>query len=509
MTGSLKSSRRRTGFRSDVAVWALACLGAGFCGATPPHTHPTTQPFASNVPTVDVLSQALRHGDVATKRRQVSRLEFVADVEALRPLRDPLLKALRDEDADVRVSAITVLGKHRAIFDADDQIQATVPWLTGLVQGSDRSMARSAMRALGAAGAAAAPAVPLLVEKLHDPEEATWRSAAEGLGRIGPPAVAGLSVLLFDADPAMRERSIQAFRNTGKQDAPAVVRGLAKLIRPGGDPLVVVGASFAVCQVDPHALSKLPEAAAALPLYRQVLRGDDRQQAMWAAAALASLGPPAAPAVEDLLTWYRANPDPPGEWGMGLHVGVGIAQMGEAAVPELAKLLATHPDPGLRALAATAMPVGPKEGPREQWPLNDLRNRQVIGHLLAAAHDPQPEVRARVMMALGTAGRSEPRLVLPVLRAALADPLSEVRQGAVTGLGVMSIGEFQSDVEVRDALRLALHDGDPQVRQAAAGYLKEWEERKQRARMIEGLERQNRIGSGQVPTTSRSPRGQP
>ena len=70
-----------------------------------------------------------------------------------------------------------------------------------------RDVRRSAADALGKIGPPAAEAVPALAAALHDPDEDVRRSAADALGKIGPAAaeaVPALAAALHDPDRDVR-----------------------------------------------------------------------------------------------------------------------------------------------------------------------------------------------------------------------------------------------------------------------------------------------------------------
>lgn len=454
----------------------LLCVSAW---ATSPAEQPTAQRPGDPVDTEEEWLQLLREADVDTRRRAIRGLT-ASRSSGFEYLRAPLMLALRDPDIHVRMSAVIALVHNN--IRADDELKATVPWLIEALEDPDRRVRTHAMSALGALGEVAAPAVPALARALAGDDEEVWDDSAKGLAGIGPPAVPALTDALQGADKAKRLRVIEALAKRNRQEAPAAVPALAALVGPDGDPEVVLAATYAITEIDHEALPNVPGAAAALPLYLKALRGDDQKRADQALMALASLGPAAASAIKDMLVYYRKNPDRGGEYGRGLAVGSGIRLMGDAAVPELRRLLETDPDPWVRANAASALPAAPWQDSPAQRPANDARNRHVIPALLDATGDPDAQVRAGAVSALGIAGCSDAVPVLPALAAAQGDADPRVRAAAVKAYGTLSRHVFPIPPEVTAGLRRALEDEHPKIRESAAGSLKSLREREELAK---------------------------
>jgi HEAT repeat protein len=91
---------------------------------------------------------------------------------------DLLMRALQDEDADVRlISAMYLAGRRE---EAGPSVKA----LVALLKDKHEGIRREAITALSAIGA---PAAPALVEALSDPDPRVRDGALDGLGNIGRP----------------------------------------------------------------------------------------------------------------------------------------------------------------------------------------------------------------------------------------------------------------------------------------------------------------------------------
>jgi HEAT repeat protein len=130
---------------------------------------------------------------------------------------DVLIKALQDEDADVRlVAAMRLHGRGR-------QAGKSAKALIVLLKDKHKGVRREAIEALSAIGAAAAPA---LVEALADPDPHVRAGAALALSDVGTPkesrtrfpeekamAVPALERLLNDEDPDVRKNATRAMED--------------------------------------------------------------------------------------------------------------------------------------------------------------------------------------------------------------------------------------------------------------------------------------------------------
>jgi NADH dehydrogenase len=118
-----------------------------------------------------------------------------------------LIKALKDDDWQVRNQAAVVLGA------IGPESKAAVPALIDVLREEDKYFRSHGAAALGKIGREARVAVPALIKALKDHDEDVRREAAGALGRIGPEAreaVAALVELLTDPRKPVRKQAIQA-----------------------------------------------------------------------------------------------------------------------------------------------------------------------------------------------------------------------------------------------------------------------------------------------------------
>jgi HEAT repeat protein len=285
-----------------------------------------------------------------------------------------LLGLLGDQDETVRCEAALTLGK---IGASDQSTQAA---LVDLLKDGSAAIRAAAAQSLGLLQESAAPAVPALVEALRDPDDNVRQAVSEAIGEIGTvpeaamvPLVGGLS----SPDTLVRANTARALGEIGSaaaEAAPALVEAMED-------------SNDAVRAEAVEALGKLGTAAAdiAVPGIVHALHDPDSWVSALAAEALGEMG-----------------------------------ESAEQAVPALMRSL-THVSAKVRANAAEALG---KIGPMAQ---------QTRAALIRAAGDAAGEVRCQAIRALGQLGPdAEAR---PVLRAALADPVPQVRAASAEAFG--------------------------------------------------------------------------
>jgi len=148
-----------------------------------------------------------------------------------------LLRALRDEDENVRAVAAASLGKLRyskaapqlvrALADKSERVQSHAELalenigeeaIPAVMEGAKRTATRfRAFRLLGRLKAR--QAVPLLVEGLRDRKPEIRTIAAWALGEIGDPtAIPALQQLLGDKNPEVRREAVIALGKLGAKE---------------------------------------------------------------------------------------------------------------------------------------------------------------------------------------------------------------------------------------------------------------------------------------------------
>ena len=129
---------------------------------------------------------------------------------------DPIeshIEDLKDNDAEVRISAAAALG------EIGPAAKAAVPNLIETLKDQNGRVRGSAARALGEIGPDAKAAVSSLIEALNDENSGVRADAAHALGRIGPDAkdaIPHLSKTLKDGIAAVRGLTVDALWRIAK-----------------------------------------------------------------------------------------------------------------------------------------------------------------------------------------------------------------------------------------------------------------------------------------------------
>ncbi len=288
-------------------------------------------------PGLAVLLEARTSPDLRVHRRAVAGLVRVGGPAA------PGLVEVLPKSGDRAETALVRIGP------------AAVPALVAALRQPER--AKHAARVLGAMGARAGAAVPDLVAVFLDRQakDEARAEAARALGRIGPappPAdapgtpdavVEALASALTDGSAAVRQRAAEGLGEIG----PRAVAALPALARASRDPEAEVSAS--AC----WALGHLASPPGAPALLARVLGEDDPRQ-LPAAEALAQLGPAARgtiPALVAVLASPRAE---------RAHAAFVLERLGPPAVPALIEAI-QGPERDLRRAAADVLAkLGPQ-----------------------------------------------------------------------------------------------------------------------------------------------------
>jgi HEAT repeat protein len=350
-----------------------------------------------------------------------------------------LVKALKHEDARVRVEAAEDLG--RIGPPAADGVAA----LLKLAEHDPDPLVR-----LEAAKAAAGidpkneAAVPLLVEALKDKVGPVRKRAAECLGDLGPgarSAVPTLTKAVKDSDPTVSWAAIDALGQIGPDAGPAVptlVEALADADTRGA----AVGALGQIGR----------KAQAAVPSLEKIVLKEDNGGLRWAAAAaLVRIGGPGVKTgVRYILE--TATHDRERNWTDATNIL--MAPTSREALPAL---LDTVRDPAVRQLASeTAAEVAVY---LTKDPLTDVKE---------LLQDKDAGVRCVTAWVLHSARNVDLKEVLPVLQETLKATDPWARRQAARYLG--RLGPYAKDAA--PALSAALDDKDEDVRRAAAEALK-------------------------------------
>jgi HEAT repeat protein/tetratricopeptide (TPR) repeat protein len=340
-----------------------------------------------------------------------------------------LLRLLRDESWTVRWAATRGLGWVRA--------RSAVGELTALLRSASHDLRTAAAESLRYLGPEARVAVPLLSEQLldHRGDARVRLSAFEALVDLATPEdIPRLLEWLQDREPV---RCSVAMESLGKLKAPEAIPGLLQMVREGPGyqceraikALVLIGATEAA-----PALAKIlgqPEflkgdiaseaivqlgGRQAIPLLLDVLRqqGVDRPRQAPETVESISRSLDKLWTREDVPSLLDQLRDP--NWALR-----------RAAVPALARME-----------VAEALPLvlerlrDPSTGPEELWQLawafKKAFGPETVGSLL--------EVVPRINAVPGFLEDILPKTGVPFLRALLEDPNINIREVAVTSLGM-------------------------------------------------------------------------
>ena len=216
-----------------------------------------------------VLARARRDLRAPSASRRARAAELLGVVEEQAAVR-PLVRLLRDRDAEVRLAAARALGRLGAP-------QAAGPLLAALEAVPARVPGPVVAQALLRIGSAAAGAAS---RALASPSTPAATTAAEVLGRLGEAsALEGLRERLeHDERPAVRARAATAL---GRLGLPAALPALLPAVGPHEDPAVRVAATRALGELG---------ATGAAPVLCALLDDDDDRVAAEAGPALLRLG---------------------------------------------------------------------------------------------------------------------------------------------------------------------------------------------------------------------------
>jgi HEAT repeat protein len=218
-----------------VAIFVLAVLAVSAC------TLPSQAPATGHTPTpqtpatgdIPALIRALEDEDPDMRVAAANALGEIGP-EAMEAVPALVWAALEDEDRDVRSVAVWALGGiepevaisvlSRVLEDGDpDQVRTSailglrqskgeaVPALIRALEDKDPDMRIAAVEVLGWIGPEVAEAVPVLIRVLEDDADPRVReSAAYELGYMGSEAVPALTRALEDEDPGVRSAAAEA-----------------------------------------------------------------------------------------------------------------------------------------------------------------------------------------------------------------------------------------------------------------------------------------------------------
>ncbi len=392
-----------------------------------------------------------------------------------------LLKALRDEDADVRWQAAEALGQLGS--------EAAIPRLLIALEHEDAYIRRQAAPVLGQLGSEAA--IPGLLIALEDEDAyVRWR-AAKALGQLGSEtAIPGLLIALGDKEAHVRWRAAEAL---GQLDSEAAIpellialehkdadirRQAVEALGQLGSEAAIPGLLIALEDEDADVRSQAVEALgqlgseAAIPGLLIALEDEDADVRSQAAAALGQLGSEAA--IPELLIALEH-----GEADIRWQAAAALGQLGsEAAIPGLLIAL-EHEEADIRWQAVkTLCQLGSEaaipgllkalehEDAYVRWraaeALCQLDNEAAIPGLLIVLEHEDADIRRQAAAALGQLGSEA---AIPELLIASDDEEAYVRSQAAEALS-----QLGSEAAIPGLLKALEHE-EAYVRWQAAAAL--------------------------------------
>ncbi len=376
---------------------------------------------------VPALVTALEHSIPAVQAEAVKALGLIGDPAGL----EPLVSMLRTPYDEVRAETINALARFGA---------AAVKWLVMMLRREAFDARQAAAQTLGLIGGPVA--VQALVEALPDPDYQVRREVIAALARLGKPAVKSLAPLLQAASVEVRAAAVQAL---GKIRDQAVIEPLQSCL---ADPESNIrGAAW-------HALFLMdwPPARVREQVRRAIEAGNYHH--------VVAAGPAA---VEPLIETYRKANESTRD-----RLVKALVDIGPAGMDAMFGFL-KDTDREVRRLAAIVLErVGwmPHSSEQRVWlALAGGRYEQAVAEGLAAIQPLAAMLRYEHEwdreMAAFSLGELRDQQVIPHLLEALAEANSRIRQVAARALGKVG-----GDLAAR-ALQSALQDRDYSVRNAA------------------------------------------
>lgn len=285
------------------------------------------------------------------------------------PAVDPLIAALKDEDAATRAGAAMALGLFRSARAAGPLVEA-LPDRQGIVTAE-------VVKALGAHDRDRV--VALLIEGV---KAGNWGAAGALSTFPDARAVPFLLEALGSKEPAMRRNAAMAL---GAQKARRAVRPLIAMLAREDEHI-------AVQQCVISALTRIGDRAAVEPLLGVLKTSKSSGILVWAIAALRELGDQRA--VDPIIAALKA-PQP----NVRNYAAAALGHLKDrkALAPLLAALNDDTPDVQMSVASALAA----------------LGDRRAVPHLIARLRSPHPFVRNNVVIALGRLG--DKRAVGPLI----------------------------------------------------------------------------------------------
>jgi len=383
---------------------------------------------------------------------------------------DKLIGDLSNADEKVSLRAIDDLGKLGA------EAKSAVPALAKALSHESKDVRWHAARTLGSIGLEANSAVPALVEALGDDVPEVRAYAAFALGKIGDGTDAVVDRLidrLFDPNALVRRASVKAMREIAPPDEK--VRPIVLKILEEGDPAIVLPALHTLADEGKEAVPRLckalkhdracywaclvlaeigPDAKAAVPHIKDVLKHEDPVVRLQALVTLGEIGPASEQLVPDIVGVLENDDFDGVRYGAAFALGK-IGTNAEAT--RVLNAAVNDDDAFLRTVSAWALA---RNNPDDK----PMVERAVKLILEAFKSDKAHLRRAAAKMAVDFDVPRE--VVIPLLVDALKDKEPSVVRSAIVALAELGpkalkdIGEALQDKDLRPfALVLIRHMG--------------------------------------------------
>ncbi|MHC4314879.1 MAG: HEAT repeat domain-containing protein, partial [Planctomycetota bacterium] len=364
-------------------------------------------------PAVNPLIEALKDSDAFVRVHAARALERVQDKRAV----EPLCEVLKDADENVRSAAAIALGQigdgraakpltelladkaHRPRQDAIDALikldrPATKSVLTAL-----RDWRRRGFASYILAKTRDPHAVEPLLDDLKDPNHNVRQGAAVGLGALGDRrAVKPLVKLLKDPNPQVRAASVQALGLIGEVPLEVYKKALQD-----EEPQVRINAAMAL---------RRTKNASATEMLVKALKDENASVRNEALLAISIRDFRAVPAIIELLR-----------------------DEDESIRTNAAFVLAKFKDQrAVKPLIKALKDKNYEVRARASYALGEIKDPRAVDVLCKALGDEKPEVRVRAAMALRNIGYK--RAVVPLIEA-LKDPDWEVVIRTAEALGII------------------------------------------------------------------------
>lgn len=432
---------------------------------------------------VPPLIRALHDPIASVKVAAIESLGEIADPEA----KEFLMGCIRDDEPDVQIAAVTALGgymdddvihmlvtllghdHYRIITAASDAlVKIRYPALPALAGALNHTFMRIRTNAAATLGKMEdQDVVPILMKFLEDPSEEMRVAIAKALARIGYPALRPLAGMVVGGSRIQKLTALDTLGRMSEDEATAAIRPAL------GDPDQGIRI-FALQMIRKRESLALWRSAwaeqlgGAVPKPKGIpkLKKDDKELYEQSGGE------------QDVHTLIQGLKD--SNRNVQFAAAMKLTVMGRPAIEELLKAIKGE-SPEIRALAEEV--IGEMREVAVEPLLDALYDESSVVRAIAARNlgrigakkgfdslqrafetEQDTEVRAIIVEALGYIGTGE---VVPTLKRALYDRDEEVRLVAARALG------YINDSSAVEALMSALDDTDTRIAEAALTALKD------------------------------------